>query len=327
MGTFEMSSTAARAAGTGTSHSNTPASSAGPALTFNPGVAFAGPQDATLSGTVADPGGVASLEVYATSANSGPVDIGSAAVSPDGLWSIDDAIGSDMQSGIHAVESLADGTTSTVQSDFNLTAGIAGELYAAVQDSYDPATHAFTGQTFFAEDGSVVYTDTYTALSSYTAQYRYSDGSFFDGKAYTSFTDTYNTYPSGSTFQEEARDMRNGSHVAIVEVPHTQLASNYRDNIFNNEKGDTRFVFSRGYETDVVHGFIAQGYVHSTVDLPWGDFNGRPGVLGHTRDTAAGALITDPMSGDTILLANVSKAELAADRKLVAFHDPSVTRL
>jgi len=290
----------------------------GPVLTFDPSVTYSKPTKFELSGTVADPSGVASLEIYATSKGSGGlIDIGSAAVNPDGTWSITDNNGPDAQTSIFGVATDGAGNTTMAGAPYDLTAGIKGESFKAKQDRYDPATGTFTGQTFFARDGSVVLNSSYTDYGNGTVSYSYSGGSYFDNRNYSSSTDLYQSDGSLLTRTQNHND---GSDKITVMAAGQSVASNHDDTFNANGQADTRFVFTSGFGQDVVQNFVAAGQGHDVLDLPQSEFTSIAEVLRNTHNTAGGAVITDPTTQETIKIVGVSKTDLSQHKSDFRFH-------
>ena len=290
----------------------------GPVLTFDPSATYSKPRTFELSGTVADPGGVASLEIYATSKGSGGlIDIGSAAVNPDGTWSITDNNGPDAKTSIFGVATDGAGNTTMAGAPYDLTAGIKGEPFKAKQDRYDPATGTFTGQTFFARDGSVVLNSSYTDHGNGTVSYSYSGGSYFDNRNYSSFTDLYQSDGSLLTRTQNRND---GSDKITVTAAGQSVASNLDDTFNANGQADTRFVFTSGFGHDVVQNFVAAGQGHDMLDLPQSEFTSIAEVLRNTHNTAGGAVITDPTTQETIKIVGVNKRDLSQHKSDFTFH-------
>ena len=83
---------------------------------------------------------------------------------------------------------------------------------------------------------------------------------------------------------------------------------------------DNTFVFNQGHGLSVVNGFRANGTDHDTISLPSADFANFADVLHNMHNTAGGAIVIDPVSGDTLRIADVSKAELRANPGDFKFH-------
>ena len=111
-----------------------------------------------------------------------------------------------------------------------------------------------------------------------------------------------------------------GSHAMIVEASGQTVTSSYFDTIFNRGQTGTTFAFDPGYGLDTVKRFRAGGAGHDTLDLPASGFTSIADVLHHTHDVGGSAVIVDPVWGDTIRLAGVSKAALAQNRQDFSFH-------
>ena len=105
---------------------------------------------------------------------------------------------------------------------------------------------------------------------------------------------------------------KDGSDTVSVHTGGQTLYSGFFDTFLNGGAPDGTFVFDPGHGLDVVQGFRFNGTDHDTISLPSADLADLAAVLSHTRNTAGGAVITDPTSGDTIKLVGVTKAELKA---------------
>ncbi len=284
-------------------------------VTVDPTVTGEGSGAFTITGRASSTAGVDHVEVSAL-VDGQTQDLGAATLNPDGTFSFTDHVGSVAQSLTFTETNQQGGTASTV-APFDLTAGIGNRPYVAQQDSYDPSTGAFTGQTFFNRDGSVVYQDTYTDNGDGTTSYTYSDRTFFNGKSYSSFTDLYG---SDGTLLTETRLRDDGSRAVIVDAPDQYVGSSYSDTFRNQNQVNTDFVFTPGFGYDQVNGFLASGNGHNILDLPASDFTNIADVLRHTENTGGGAVIHDPTSGDAILVAGVSKDQLAHNRQDFHLH-------
>ncbi len=207
----------------------------------------------------------------------------------------------------------ASGDTAVAPSSYVLVTHLpsAATGYAATQDVYDPATGAQTGTNDLRRDGSLAYASTVATNDDGTTSYTYSSGNYFDSKPFYAFTDTYDPGGRMVTHQEFNND---GTTTIDVRAGHQTVASQYRDTFNAEGQPGTTFVFTPGYGQDVVNGFLARGSDHDILSLPSADFASLADVLAHTQTTSAGALITDPTSGDTIEIAGVSKAALVANR-------------
>lgn len=111
-----------------------------------------------------------------------------------------------------------------------------------------------------------------------------------------------------------------GARTLAVTSPGQTIAPGGSGTVLNHGQPDTTFVFDPGHGTTAVHGFRVGGTDHDTLSLPRSDFAGIADVLRHTRATASGLAIDDPATGDVVRLTGVSKAELAQNRRDIAFH-------
>ena len=130
------------------------------------------------------------------------------------------------------------------------------------------------------------------------------------------------TGPQGSpeTSGVSIREHKDGSSSVFVTAPGQTVYSNFFDTFDVHAQGSTRFVFDPGHGLDIIKGFAVAGRGHDILDLPASDFASIADVLQNTHNTAGGAVITDPTSGDTIRLANVTKADLAHHKQDFSFH-------
>ena len=174
-------------------------------IAFDPNVTFSSATSATLTGTVSDNVGVASVTLFAGDPRSEPPcdrrDLEFLARFRPGS-----------HTGISAVATDTSGNSASAPSDFDLTtgtrSGIPGQPYTAYQDRY-AADGTFLGQTFFKANGAELFASTYTALPNGGSSYTYSGGTFFKGKTYSSFV---NIYDANDTLIEDIENNRNGSH-------------------------------------------------------------------------------------------------------------------
>lgn len=98
------------------------------------------------------------------------------------------------------------------------------------------------------------------------------------------------------------------------------LSSSGADVFVNGGAPANTFVFDPGLGHDVVRGFRAGGLDHDVLSFAGSDFGSSIAqVLRDTRDTAQGALVTDPASGGMVLLAGITRAQFAHDPADIAF--------
>ena len=138
------------------------------------------------------------------------------------------------------------------------------------------------------------------------------------GGRYVARQDTYAA--DGSSITSTAFERPNGSRTVEVRSPDQTLTSNAYDIFENHHRADTRFVFEPGFGIDVVAGFRLGGPGHDVIDLPAADFGSIADVLRNTGDIQGSAFITDPVTGDAIRVAGVTKAELVHHQADLALH-------
>ena len=285
-----------------------------PSVSFDSTVSFSSPTVATLTGRVSDNVGVASVQVF-----EGNTNLGSATVKADGTWSLTQTFSRGSHGNLSALATDTSGNTASAAATFDLQTGlhgIPGQPYRAVQDRYDTGGN-YLGSTFFERDGTVLFSSTRHALPNGGSSFTYSNGAFFDDKPYTSFTDTYR--PDGELAAVHELDNASGSHTLLAEMGGVTLHSQHDDTMIGFGGAD-RFVFTTGYGHDTVENFNLSGPQHDTLSLPSSDFGSLGQVLHDTHDTAAGVTIVDPTTSDRITIAGVTKADLIAHPKDIAFH-------
>ena len=176
---------------------NTPETLPPPTVAFDPTISVLG-RTVTLTGTVA--AGVSGVEI-----SEGTTNLGAATLNGDGTWSFAFAYEPGFHTGLHAVATDGQGLQTTAPSFFDLTTGIVGEPYRTNLDSYDPASDAYQGSTFFGRDGAVYLQNSYRALPNGGETYTYTAGSFFRHKAYSTFADSYDADGDLTTHVETNR--------------------------------------------------------------------------------------------------------------------------
>ena len=112
----------------------------------------------------------------------------------------------------------------------------------------------------------------------------------------------------------------NGSRKVDIGSSDQTLHASSFDTFVNHGAPQTTFMFDPGYGLDVIYQFPANGSDHDTLYLPASDFTSFADVLQNTHKATGGVQITDPVSGDTIKLAGLSKKELFANKQDFAFH-------
>ncbi len=127
--------------------------------------------------------------------------------------------------------------------------------------------------------------------------------------------------PDGSAETSVANFRPDGSRLVDVKAANLSLEGGSSDTFLNHQQPNNTFVFDPGHGLDVVQQFRVNGSGHDTVSLSGADFgNSIAAVLHNTTNAAAGVVITDPTSGDTVRLVGVTKAQLVHNQGDFAFH-------
>ena len=200
-----------------------------------------------------------------------------------------------------AFTALVDG----VEQDLG-TAAVNADGSFTFRDHIGAATQSFITAT---ETDNVGGSATYSPLLNLRAGIR--------GQAYVAQETDYAADGSITALAYEHKD---GSSMVVVEAPGQTLYSQYNDTFANGGRANTTFVFNPSHGEDTITGFQAAGPGHDTIELPSSDFTSFAQLLHDTQNTAAGALIYDPRSGDTLTIAGLSKAQMAHSRSDFTFH-------
>jgi uncharacterized repeat protein (TIGR02059 family) len=282
----------------------------GPAIAFDPAVTVLGPFRAILSGTVADPSGVVSVDVRTAGR-----DVGSAAVSADGTWSIAFRTGRSFVTGIEATAVDAAGNQATAPSSYDLTFAIKGQPYRVTQDSYDPQTGSYTGSTYFKRDGGELYHSTFAPRPNGAGAYTYTGGSFFDDKAYQSFTDVYD---ADGTVKFESQYNTDGTVTTLGQKDGITVP-NIRNNTITANGADDRFVFTPRAGQSVITDFQASGEGHDVIAFVGTDMSSLADVLRNTTMRGDDAVIHITPTA-SVELAGVSKEQISQAPSAFKFH-------
>jgi hypothetical protein len=281
-----------------------------PSLAFDPSVSFKSPTQALVSGTIANPSSIAGIEVFANM-QGGPVDLGAAALNPDGTWTLDTDVGEVLQSSLFAVATDTAGNTARSDAAYALTTGVgqnerpAGQPYTAIQDHYD-ADGNTTGSTFFRANGSVLFESTDQTMEDGSAAITYAGGSYFENKPYASFTDVYG---SGGDLQQHVTANTDGSHTVEGFIGGLTLQSQGNDT-FQSTGGNNTFAFTSGFGHDTIANFVLGGPDHDTIQLP-ASAQGRLGaILGHATSDENGDAVLHLRGGDSLTVQGVSVTDL-----------------
>ena len=292
---------------TGPATNNSPAAAAD-SLSFDGNARFLGRGAFLITGTASSAAGVSAVEITA-SVDGTASDLGQATVRPDGTFAFIAHVPANGQDAISATLTDGAGAGTTAVAPFVFTTGIGGLPYHATEDHYDTTSGDYLGTTYYRADARVLYQSLYTAEPDGSASQTYAGGTHFRGKAFSSMTDII---AADGTPSEHVENGRDGSHTIDVLAPVQTVNAIGTDTIDATGQGSTSFVFQPGFGNDTVTGFATKGPGHDVLNLASADFAGIAQVLAHTRNTDAGAVITDTRSGDTITLAGVTKAELKA---------------
>ena len=283
----------------------------GPAIAFDPAVTVLGPFRAILSGTVADPSGIVSVDVRTAGR-----DVGSAAVSADGTWSIAVRAGRSFVTGIEATAVDAAGNQATAPSSYDLTFAIKGQPYRVTQDSYDPQSGSYTGSTYFKRDGGELYHSTFAPRPNGAGAYTYTGGSFFDDKTYGSFTDVYD---ADGTVKFQSQHNEDGT-VATAGQKDGITVPNIPNNTITANGADDRFVFTPRAGQSVITDFQASGEGHDVIAFVGTELSSLADVLRNTTMRGDDAVIHITPTA-SVELAGVSKEQISQAPSAFKFHD------
>jgi hypothetical protein len=236
-------------------------------------------------------------------------------LSGDGSWSFALDASGGFYNDIVAVATDNLGRQSTAPSDFALDTDIRHQPFATELESYD-STGNLLGSTFFKRNGAVYLQDSYAALPNGDSAYTYTAGSFFSGKAYTSFTDTYDASGSLLTHVENNSD---GSHYIEIGGDDETVHAIGADS-FASYGSNTHFVFHHGVGEETIYGFQAAGAGHDTVNLPASSAFWLTQILDHARDDGQGDATMNFGHGDTITFVGVSATQLENHAGDFRFH-------
>ena len=138
------------------------------------------------------------------------------------------------------------------------------------------------------------------------------------GQSYHAIQDFYTA--GGNREAAAAFEQNDGHRTVVTESNGQTLTSQFHDTFANQAAADTTFVFDPGFGHDTIKNLLYGGPNHDTIALPSADFASFAQVLRDTQNTSNGALIHENTSGDTLLLAGVSKGDLAQHKTDFSFH-------
>ena len=260
---------------------------AGPTITVDPLVSFAGPRTMVLSGTVSAPLGVTAVDLF-----EGGTHLGTAAIAPDGTWSLTISLPPGFHTGLSAVATDTAGNTRSAPTNYDLTTVGNRPGARASIDNYD-TSGSYLGTTQYNANGSVYLQWTTTNLPHSQTQVSYSSGTSLKQQGLSSLVEIFGA--AGRLVAE--------TQTVVVGGTHTLAADGGRDT----------FVFKPAFGQDLIAGFTASGNAHDTLSLPASAFGSIAAVLNNAAQQGADTVIS-ARNGDTITLQGVAKTDLT-------FHD------
>ena len=206
------------------------------------------------------------------------------------------------------------------------TAGVASVAFSAEVDG----ARRQLGFAAVAADGSFAFTDAVDDPQSFIVA-TMTDGA--GGRSDVASPASLARPPEGSGFVAEIDSYDGGAQTSVALIRangHRQvdvltggqtLASSGFDVFLNHGAPDNTFVFDPGFGRDVVRQFRIGGDGGDTLALSGADFdNSVAEVLRDSRMVSGAVVISDPVTGDILRLAGVTKRELIAGRDAVTFH-------
>ncbi|MGO8798071.1 MAG: glycoside hydrolase family 113 [Roseiarcus sp.] len=286
-----------------------------------PAIAFAAPSfgadDAiTLTGTASDSAGLQSVEIF-----NGTSDLGAATVdAASGAWSFPAAL----PAGSYTFTALAtdqDGKQSTGLASFVVATGIAGQPYAASVTDFD-ATGALSGRSLYDAGGGLYRAWTLTQQADGDYVQDFAGGSFFTGKKYSAWSNTYDSSGrrAAADLLSRTYDMNSGAHVIDGYADGQTFDSSADDRMTGGGARET-FVFNPGFGADEVTDFAEHltGPGADTISVSTSQFADFTALLAATRNAGANVVITAP-NHDTITLLDMTRALVASHAGDLAFH-------
>ncbi|HEX4766821.1 MAG TPA: VCBS repeat-containing protein [Lichenihabitans sp.] len=298
-------------------------------VSFDPGVTYDGFGVFTLTGQVSSSAGVSSVEITAD-VDGTPTDLGPATVNADGTFTFYDAVGPATQGFITATETDAIGNQFAGTANYDLEAGLKGFPFKAQQDSYDPTTGNFTGQTFFQKNGDVFLQTQFFYNDDGSFSVLTANGNYFNNQPYFAIYDDYNA--NGQPVEEDVYykepQTSSGAVVTVQGLVPGQTLHSIKDDLFYSVGGHNTFVFTPGFGNDVITSFKLSGQNHDTIDLarvPNGNPNATDaqrlaGILNHATTDQFGNAVLHLDAKDSITIQGVSVADLKQHRNDFSFH-------
>ena len=243
---------------------------------------------------------------------------------------VEDSDGSDIRLGFNSIDGHYGTAGITSYSSFYSSSGVARLQQADIEIDSDEGWHLLDGHEIDSSNYNNLYPILLHEIGHALGLGHYSDApaimnpvqdvpdltnSDIDGiqAIYGTRSDDNGSGNDGGRFTEVFRD--DGTRVVDVLTSDLTLKSDLNDVFRNHGQTGNSFVFDPGYGHDVIGGFVVSGEGHSTIDLPASDFQNVADVLHHTRNNAGGLIIRDVVSGDTIHLAGIKKADLVQNRR------------
>jgi hypothetical protein len=269
---------------------------AAPTVTFNSGVAFSGRRNATLSGTVSDPSGVASLEVF-----NGGQSLGAATVNGDGTWTFAATLPRGDYNAISVTATDGQGDASSTPAPFELQTGIAGQPYTTDETDFDSLGQT-TGDSYTKANGVVYLQDTVAHKPGGGATVDYTNGTYFNALDY--YFQTIDLSPDNAVLQQTFYN-DDGTHSVVGSANHMHLDALGSDTMTGGGARET-FVFKPHPGQETITDFIATGPGHDTISLPPGEFASIAQILHGLTQQSDGATLIALGPHSSITLDNVA---------------------
>ena len=282
-----------------------------PVVSFDPTIIDDG-SILTLTGTASAQAGLGGVEIF-----EGTTDLGAATIdSATGTWSFAFDNGAGLHTDLQAVAYDTQGQQTVVPSNYNLTTGITGEAFTTSLDSYDGATGAYLGSTFYNQSGTVYVQSQYGTLPDGGSTVRYEDGTYFNGKAFSSVKASFD--PGGDVTQRTTFNT-DGSHFTQVSA-NRQVTQALGADIFQDTANSTHFVFHHGVGQETLYGFQAAGMGHDILSLPASDAGRLAQILHSAQGDGQGDVTINIGQGDTVTVMGVSVEGLKHHAADIRFH-------
>jgi hypothetical protein len=281
---------------------------AGPAVTFNTGVAFSHPTKATLTGTVSDPTGVTSLEVF-----SGSKDLGAATIHKNGNWTFAATLSRGFHDAISVEATDGIGNTSSTPAPFELQTGIRGQPYTTQETDLNSLGQD-VGETYTQADGGVYLQDVIVNKPNGALIVDYASGSYFDSLGY--FFQTFDISPNGAVDQQIFYN-NDGTHSEVGSANNQRLVALGDDTMTGGGNRET-FVFKANPGDETITDFNATGPGHDTIALQHSHFTSFAQVLNDAMQQSGANTVIALGPHSSITLDNVAVSSLT--RNDFTFH-------